>query len=303
MSGVEIAGLVLAVIAVFPTVAAAIRTYREALTKSSSKTAISLSLKVQTGAVVFDQSVRRLLSLVLPEATVAKLIDEDPSNPTLWETADVDGKLLAKLGPKRAKLLEGTLDEMRQLLKGLQVKLDNINKGTVRFYPMSPITAQYELTFRQEVLDKIKSSVRAARANNPNSSLRKDLKQVSELNFSISQLLSEGQEYLSYSKPAVVVRFPHRDQQEPIALYKAMCQGYACNCDEPHLANLGCHCHSCSMPFAPMAPGDGAWTFQLVFLPTEVDAFEVASRITASARSTAGDEVNKVNNQYVILGA
>lgn len=89
------------------------------------------------------------------------------------------------------------------------------------------------------------------RANHPNSSLLIKLDRAKQLNCDLRRLLMEGSEAVATDrgKSSNIISLLHRDIQQPEELYKALCRCYACDCDEPHITNLTCHCESCRMPF------------------------------------------------------
>lgn len=79
--------------------------------------------------------------------------------------------------------------------------------------------------------------------------------------------------------------FLHRDYKEPIEVYNVISQGYACNCDGPHLTNLGYHCPLCVAPFAPSKTTKHEWTFELIFTPQQHPASLADMEILARTSS------------------
>ncbi len=122
------------------------------------------------------------------------------------------------------------------------------------------------------MLEKIRSTVKVAKASREGSTVQKNLIKVKEINKQLRVLLDDestavrpgpGRRQLSRQQ------FLHRNPREPEEVYKAICVSYACSCDEPHEARFACSCPSCHSPFCDdlTSPSVTEWTFQLIFAP------------------------------------
>ena len=103
---------------------------------------------------------------------------------------------------------------------------------------------------------------------------------VSEINRDLRRLLESDAISISHSITNIElsrsesVRFLHRESIDLQELYDMMRDGYACTCDEPHLATLGCHCPSCQEPFSPLKTRSSSWTPELLLWPRNTASSE-----------------------------
>lgn len=131
MSGWEVIGLVLAL---YPIVETAVKLYGEA---KPGRTASSLTRKLKTEAIIYDQFVRNLLNPVVSGPVLDKLLDR--SSPTLqetWQDGHLHKELLTRLGSLKSNHLLELLLDMNKRLKALEIELSNISRGTVRLFPL-----------------------------------------------------------------------------------------------------------------------------------------------------------------------
>lgn len=118
-------------------------------------------------------------------------------------------------------------------------------------------------------MEKFRSNLRVARHSFPQSSVQERLGQLSTLNGDLTRLLN-GQQLTTAStaktNPTLPIKFLIRDYHQAEELYEFIRKGYACNCDNPHIANFRLHQPSKGL----LAFSDSRkykWTFNIVFSP------------------------------------
>ncbi|KAG4442073.1 hypothetical protein IFR05_002467 [Cadophora sp. M221] len=140
---------------------------------------------------------------------------------------------------------------MDKLLRGLKAEFSQIDRGL-------------------EALQKFRSNLRVARYSFPQSSVQERLSQLSTMNNDLRRILDDP------PPPATcVVRstsflpqgFLVRDYHEAEELYGLIRNGYACDCDDAHIANFGLHCSLTNALLAPKVAKNHRWTFDIMFTP------------------------------------
>jgi hypothetical protein len=126
MSGWEVIGLVLAL---YPIVETAVRVYGGA---KPSRTASSLTRRLKTEALIYDQFVRNLLEPVVSASVIERLLNRSLAGPPeKWHDEELHKELLERLGPIKSSHLLDLLLDMNKRLKTLEIELTNISRGTV----------------------------------------------------------------------------------------------------------------------------------------------------------------------------
>lgn len=132
------------------------------------------------------------------------------------------------------------------------------------------------------------------------SSVQRNLEQLTEINKELKRLVSgsgsRARPRASLRRQIAQSRFLHREYREPAEVYKTICDVFPCNCDEPHIANIGCQCPSCHFPLShfPLRHDSGfqdhKWTIELVLLPTSGgrDGTPVSEHAAVSSKSSRG---------------
>ena len=92
------------------------------------------------------------------------------------------------------------------------------------------------------MLRRFRARIRLVRLNLPQSSLTSCLDDLTGCNVRLQRLITGHSLPLAskanYKRPRPPKRYLRRDAGRAVDLYRAVCDGYRCNCDAPHLANF-----------------------------------------------------------------
>jgi hypothetical protein len=106
------------------------------------------------------------------------------------------------------------------------------------------------------------------------SSVQRNLQQLTDINKELKRLVSGSGSMVrprtNLRRQLAKSRFLHREYREPEEVYNTICGVFPCDCDEPHIANIGCQCPSCHFPLRPdsSTKDHHKWTIELVLMPT-----------------------------------
>lgn len=248
-TGLDIAGVVLAGINIAHL---AVIAYQEA---RPGRTAASLHRKLNNEKAIYEQFLNRFLASCMPSSEITKYLNNPEENPLNLKDKQLGEKMRRRLGNKTFELVIDSLGEMDVLLKALGSELKNMSEGS-------------------KTLAKITTKVRVRIATRPMSSVQRNLAQITEINKELRRLVNgSGSMVRSRSRVArqkAKIRFLHREYREPEEIYQTICSVFACDCDEPHIANIGCQCPSCHYPLRMdnTSSSHHKWTIELVLLPT-----------------------------------
>lgn len=230
MSGLEVAGLILGVLGVFPVLITAVKT---AVKGRVAPSASSWARKLRTEEVLFHQFVSHLLASDVSDGDIQKLLGQGPS-PDLdtWEDPRLEATLLKKLGKKKAGNMMDILGEIREFLQALNDEIAEINNA---------IHSMGKLIIRNAKIGLSQG-------------INERLKELHDLNVDLTRLLKTH-------KPSPIMTAPkrpeekpenklflHRDITEAQEIYLVIRQSFGgCKCKEPHLTRFGYHCPSCDL--------------------------------------------------------
>lgn len=246
--GLDIAGVVLAGINIAHL---AVIAYQEA---RPGRTAASLHRKLNNEKAIYQQFLGRLLAPYMPASDITKYLKDQTQSPLALKDGDLAKNMRRRLGNETFDLVLQSLEEMDILLKALGSELKNMSAGT-------------------KILAKIRTNINVRMATRPMSSVQRNLTQLTEINKELKRLVSGSgsgtRPRANLRRQIARSRFLHREYREPAEVYKTICGVFPCDCDEPHIANIGCQCPSCHFPLRHDSSfKDHKWTIELVLLPT-----------------------------------
>lgn len=130
MSGLEVPGLVLGVLGVFPVLISAVKI---AVKGRVAPSVSSWARKLRTEEVLFHQFVSHLLAPDVSDGDIQRLLGNG-SSPDLdaWKDPRLEAALLKKLGNNKAGNMMEILGEIRKLLLDLSGEIGKVNNATVR---------------------------------------------------------------------------------------------------------------------------------------------------------------------------
>ncbi|KAI4210335.1 MAG: hypothetical protein LQ351_006784 [Letrouitia transgressa] len=216
MSGIEVAGVILGL---YPVIITALDLYRAT---KGGKGALSLARNLKTEEIIFGEFVHHLVAPNVSKADLIRLKSSASPDLALWTDKTLQANMRARLGAEKADNVVGILKEMHALLKDLQRELGPIAHGV-------------------DLLRKFRAKFREVRCNLPQSSLKERLDKLTSHNIQLQRLLTDrslpsDSTHPKQSKPSR--RYLRQDLSHAVDLYNAICDGYRCECNAPHLTNF-----------------------------------------------------------------
>ncbi|MCJ1381136.1 hypothetical protein MMC17_004245 [Xylographa soralifera] len=219
MSGFEIIGVILGV---YPIIVDALALYKAT---KAGKRAAALTRNLKTESIIFGEFVYHLLApnVSLDELTRLK----DPKSPDLelWKDVTLHASLKDRLGSEKAEVVVEILQEIHALLRSLEIELS---------------AAPTEQTI--ELLRKCRATIHNVKLNLPQSSIRDRLEELTAYNRQLQRLFTDRSipsNATSSNKAVPARRYLRRECSRAVDVYNAVCNGYQCDCESPHVANFG----------------------------------------------------------------
>jgi hypothetical protein len=128
MSGLDIAGVVLAGINIAHL---AVIAYQEA---RPGRTAASLRRKLNNEKAIYEQFLNKLLAPYLSAPEIASYLNDQNEKPPILKDAELTQKMRERLGKGTFDLVLESLKEMDLLLKALGSEFKNMSNGSVRLF-------------------------------------------------------------------------------------------------------------------------------------------------------------------------
>lgn len=126
MSGLDIAGVVLAGINIAHL---AVIAYQEA---RPGRTAASLRRKLNNEKAIYEQFLNKLLAPYMSTSEIASFLTDQEERPSILGDAELTQKMRERLGKGTFDLVLESLKEMDLLLKALGSEFKNMSNGSVR---------------------------------------------------------------------------------------------------------------------------------------------------------------------------
>ncbi|RFU32311.1 hypothetical protein B7463_g4031, partial [Scytalidium lignicola] len=221
MSGFEAIGLVLAV---WPLVVNGFALYKTA------KGGLGMELlvnRVKMEEAIYEDFVCHLLAADVSEAELIQLSDKEKPDLLMWKNETLHVKLRERLGEKKSQIVLTTCREMNRILTDLRSQLD----------VDSNIPTSH---------GRIRNSLRYLRHNLPQSNISKSLDDLDFYNSKLTMLVTNctSPGYPAQGRVPSATSILQQELLEQIKkhasdIHNAICEGYRCQCQIPHLANLG----------------------------------------------------------------
>ncbi|KAL9609699.1 MAG: hypothetical protein Q9167_005549 [Letrouitia subvulpina] len=245
MSGIEAAGIILGL---YPVIITALDVYKAT---KGGKGALSLARNLKTEEIIFGEFVHHLVAPNVSKADLVRLKISASPDLALWTNKTLQADMRARLGAEKANNVVEILKEIHELLISLQEELAPSVHGV-------------------ELLRKFRAKFRQVRCSLPQSRLKERLDRLTSLNVQLQRLLTDrslpsDSTHPKKSKPSR--RYLRRDLSHAVDLYNAICDGYRCECNAPHLTNFSLpRISDCSRTNSGLISG---WHFELLFTVEE----------------------------------
>ncbi|KAF2142808.1 uncharacterized protein K452DRAFT_307725 [Aplosporella prunicola CBS 121167] len=238
MSGVELAGLVLAVL---PLVIQALEDYNEGLDPIKAfirweRELPSFIRKLRNQHVQYELTLRLLLTPITTEYELAEMIT-DPSG-DLWKDPEMAIKLEEKLG-EAYQAYQGTMTDIDAIMKKIASKLDLNRDPTVLKIKRNDLEAMLAANPRSKTGQRFEFTKRAKFSMNKKK-IKSLLDELDECNKELERFTEKSEKLEPYrraSKPSLAQKI-QKIQSYARTLHYTLLEAFSCSCRDSHCTNL-----------------------------------------------------------------
>ncbi|KAH8596650.1 hypothetical protein B0O99DRAFT_685645 [Bisporella sp. PMI_857] len=218
MSGLEAIGLVLGL---YPVLLKACQIYKAAKSGTGIDKVIQ---RLQTERLVYKGFVNNLLLPDVNERQLALLVTSTSAQVVhCWNNEDIFQRVKARHGFETTKQILSIIKDLGELLQSIEKELP----GVARSF--------------EKQQSRFRFGLRNVKLNFPDSTTQSHLAELREYNESLRRLVAHQvlpNTNGPWRQPLPTFEIPQYDCRDAKYIYSAICDGYRCNCNLPHLASL-----------------------------------------------------------------